>query len=105
MRNLYSSLPSLLRLAIERDAPLPYSVSNHLDPVTVREVFGKDPDPHDLGCVRFEVLAAVRRLEAGIRRGVLPPRQLVRHRPLCDWLDLEEVARLLRAWREREARP
>jgi hypothetical protein len=67
-----------------------------LDPSTVREVLGAQPDPHDLAIVKFEVLEAVRLLETGIRTGVLPPRCLIRGRPLCDWLHLDEVAWLLR---------
>ncbi|MGH8696029.1 MAG: hypothetical protein ACREVS_06105 [Burkholderiales bacterium] len=76
-----------------------------LDLRTLREVLGPDAvDPHAVACIRFDVLAAVREIEAGIETGVLPRRRLVRGRPLADWLDLADVARLLRAWRDRGAR-
>lgn len=72
-----------------------------LDPETVREVLGPKPELHDIACIRFDVLATVRRLETEIQNGVIPPGvRLVRGRPLADWLDLDEVARLLRAWRD-----
>jgi hypothetical protein len=68
-----------------------------LDLKTVAEVLGSAAtDPHAVACLRFDVIAAVRELEAGIRAGVLPPRLLVRGLPLCDWLSLDDVARLLR---------
>jgi hypothetical protein len=98
-------------LAILTTPPVPL----RLDPVTVCEVlFACDPDPgrrlahrhptpdpHDLAILRLDVAGAVARLEAGIRVGQLPPRQLVRGRPLADWLDLAEVARLLRMGAQR----
>src|SRR5688572_20254717 len=70
--------------------------SPYLDKQTVREVLGPAPDPHALAVVRFDVMAAVREIEEGICAGVLPPRRLVRGLPLCDWLSLDVVARLLR---------
>jgi len=72
-----------------------------LDTETVREVLGPDAaDPHAVACLRFDVLAAVRQLEAGIASGVLPPRRLVHGRPLADWLSLDDVVRLLRGGAE-----
>lgn len=71
---------------------------------TVREVLGADSaDEHAVACVRFDVLAAVTRYEAGVRCGALPPRLLIRGRPLADWLDLADVARLLVMGGERRA--
>lgn len=68
---------------------------------TVREELGPTPDQTDLAIVTFEVMAAVVKLEAGITTGRVLPRQLIRGRPLADWLDLDEVARLLRTWTKR----
>src|SRR5439155_20563734 len=76
-----------------------------LDPVTICEVLGDQPDEHDLAILRFDVVEAVARLEAGIRAGRIPPRQLVRGRPLTDWLDVAEIARLLRLKARAEDRP
>src|SRR6266545_4974089 len=43
-----------------------------LDPKTLAEVLGSAAtDPHAVACIRFEVMAAVRELEAGIRAGAL----------------------------------
>ena len=68
-----------------------------LDMRTVRDVLGPDADnPHAFASLLLEVTDAVRELEAGIRVGVLPPRRLVHGRPLADWLNLDDVARLLR---------
>jgi hypothetical protein len=76
-----------------------------LDPTTILEVFGATPDPHDVACVRFDVLAAVHGLEAEIAAGTIAPGVwLVRGRPLADWLHLEDVAALLRAWGSRTRR-
>lgn len=71
-----------------------------LDPGTVREVLGDRPDPHAVACLAWDVMNAVRDLEQEILSGVIAagPR-LVHGRPLGDWLDLGDVARLLRAWR------
>jgi TubC N-terminal docking domain len=68
-----------------------------LDAKTVSEVLGPRADEHAVACVRLDVRAAVHELEAGIRAGVLPPRRLIHGRPLADWLDLGDVAWLLRA--------
>ena len=69
-----------------------------LNRTTTRQVLGSaSTDPHAVACIRFDVVAAVREIEAGIRVGVLPPRRLVRGRPLADWLSLDDVAWLLRA--------
>lgn len=73
-----------------------------LDPETVREVLGERPDPHVLAMIAFGVLDAVRALEREIQSGTIAPGpRLVEGRPLGDWLDLGDVARLLRAWRDR----
>lgn len=73
--------------------------SPHLDSVTLREVLGDQPDPHDMAIIKFDVMEALAKLEAGIRAGQVPARQLIRGRPLADWLSLDDVARLLRAGR------
>ena len=68
-----------------------------LDSTTVREYLGDHPDEHDLGILRLDVLAVVRQLNLEITSGVINPgMRLVRGRLLSDWLDLDEVARLLR---------
>jgi hypothetical protein len=83
-------------------APVPPRTWVRLNPATVREVLGARPDPHSLACIRFDVMLAMRQLEAEIASGVIEPRaRLVAGRPLGDWLDLADVARLLRAWGER----
>lgn len=74
-----------------------------LNPETVREVLGQAPDPHTLACLRFDVLAAFLQLEAEVVSGEIGQRALmVRGLPLGLWLDLADVARLLR---EGKARP
>jgi TubC N-terminal docking domain len=51
-------------------APAPAATPVSLDRVTIREVLGPDTDdPHAVACVRFEVVATVRELKAGIRAG------------------------------------
>lgn len=76
-----------------------------LDAQTTAEVLGPDPAPADLAAARREVSEAVDVLTADIAAGVVASRLLlVRGRPLADWLDLAEVAALLRAWRDRTAR-
>jgi hypothetical protein len=70
-----------------------------LDRKAVAEVLGPDPDVHAVACLQFDVLAAVREIEAGVRAGVLAPRRLVHGRPLANWLPLDIVARLLRRGR------
>jgi hypothetical protein len=68
-----------------------------LDPKTLAQVLGPDAnDDHAVACLRCDVLAAVREVKAGIRSGVLPSRRLVHGHPLADWLNLDDVARLLR---------
>jgi hypothetical protein len=55
--------------------------------------------PEDALALRAEVLAAVREFERAVLSGGPPPpsqRLLVRGQALCDWLDLGELARLLR---------
>jgi hypothetical protein len=69
-----------------------------LDTATVREVLGRKPNTHDLAILKLDVLAAVARLEAEIRMGTIGSQPLlVRGIPLGLWVDLAEVARLLRA--------
>lgn len=70
-----------------------------LDPVTLREALGADADdPHAVACLRFDVLAAVRRLEEEVATGKITSGvRRVHGRPLADWLDLADVARRLRA--------
>lgn len=71
-----------------------------LNPVTLAEILGPDANnQHAVACVQFDVLAAVLAIEAGIMTGVIPPRRLVYGRPLADWLELDEIARLLRMFR------
>lgn len=70
-----------------------------LDPVTVRDVLGPAPEPEAVAAICRDVAAALAAIEAGIATGALPPRQIVRGRPLVDWVPMDEVARLLlRAW-------
>jgi hypothetical protein len=72
-----------------------------LDPSTVREALGDQPDPHDVAALQHDVAEAVHALEAEIATGALRPGvRLVRGRPLADWLPLDEVARLLRRSQE-----
>jgi hypothetical protein len=71
----------------------------NLDAVTVREVLGEQPDPHVLTCVRWDVAVAVRALAREIMTGSIAPGvRRVADRPLGDWLNLDDLARLLRAW-------
>jgi hypothetical protein len=73
-----------------------------LDPTTVREVLGRQPDPQALASLQLDVLQEVARLEAEIASGRLASRPLlVRGRPLGDWLPLDEVARLLLMGKDR----
>jgi hypothetical protein len=72
-----------------------------LDASTVREALGPDPDAHAIAVLQFDVLAAVRQLEVEIQTGALASNpRLVRGRPLADWLDLDDIARLLRGPRD-----
>jgi hypothetical protein len=78
-------------------APPLLRILSPLDPVTVREVLGAHADQHDLGILRLDVLASIRKLEAEIATGSITPRvRLVRGRPLADWLSLDDIARLMR---------
>lgn len=73
-----------------------------LDPVAVRGALGDHPNPHVLACLAWDVHDALRALEQEIRSGDgVPETRLVHGRPLGDWLDLAEVARIFRLWRER----
>lgn len=70
-----------------------------LDPVAVREILGDHPAPEAVQALQAEVGEALARLDAEIRSGQFTPGlRLVRGRPLGDFLPLDEVARLLRAW-------
>jgi hypothetical protein len=107
-------IPSLLRLgaALEQGGnPLPSDISCKppqpaapsrqirlaLDPETVRDTLGPSPDPHDLAMLTLDVLAGVCWLEAEIRTSRIGRARLrVRGRPLADWLEVAEIARLLR---------
>src|SRR4029453_6643452 len=102
MKDIYLLLPSLFRLAEGvRSAPdrTPSDKSGapplvRLDATTVREVLGARPALPQLAMVQFDVLAAVARLEAEIRLGVIGAAPLrVRGRPLAEWLDVAEIAR------------
>lgn len=77
-----------------------HSASVALDPITIREVFGERPDPHAAAVARWDVSNAVRALEEEIRAGVVVPGiRLILGRPLADWLDLGDLAQLLRLCR------
>jgi len=77
--------------------PSPPAPTLTLDPIAVREVLGPHYDEHDLGILRLDVLAMVRQLEIEIENGVIDKRvRTVLGRLLRDWLDPDEVARLLR---------
>jgi hypothetical protein len=79
-------------------ARVPPITSVTLDPVTIREVLGPKPDPHDVAIITFEVVETVAQLEREIQAGAIGQRpRLVRGLPLGLWLDLSDVARLLRA--------
>jgi tubulysin polyketide synthase-like protein len=68
-----------------------------LDPLTVEEVLGPDPDPRALELVQHEVAAAVGQLRFAMRAGPLPGVvQTVYSRPLADWLPADSLAGLLR---------
>jgi hypothetical protein len=92
----------LLSAPVATPAAPPARRALRLDPVTVREVLGHDPDPHDLAGLKLDVMQAVARLAREIAAGTLGTRPLlVRDRPLADWLNLDDVARLLRAGKPR----
>jgi hypothetical protein len=88
--------PELLRLLAPVDVGDPAPALPTLDPDTVHEVLGRDPDPHVLAAVAWDVLEVVRVIQGGIRSGQLPPRRLIEGRPLADWLPLDALAALLR---------
>jgi hypothetical protein len=69
-----------------------------LDSATLREVLGSAAtDAHAVACVQFNVISALREIETGIRTRMLSPRRRVCGRLLADWLNLDDVARLLKA--------
>ena len=73
-----------------------------LNPETVREVLGPHADPYDLAILALDVLTVVRSLEQEVASGTITPGlRLIRGRALAEWLDLEDVARLLRTWGSR----
>jgi len=76
-----------------------------LDRAPGRKVLGAEADePNAVASLRSDVLAAVRDLDQEIRTGrVARTLRLVRGRPLADWLSLDEMARLLRAWCDERA--
>ena len=68
-----------------------------LNLVVMYEAIGPDPDEHSVARLQSDVLNAVQQLELEIATSSIAPRPLlVRGRPLGDWLDLSELARLLR---------
>jgi hypothetical protein len=70
--------------------------------VTMREALGVPADPHHAACITFDVLMAVLRLEREIKTGAIGQRPvLIRGLPLALWLDLADVARLLRAGKKK----
>jgi hypothetical protein len=74
-----------------------YEIS--LDPQTVREVLGPAAtNSAAVGAIRAELAAALREIKHGIVTAQLPRRHLVRGRPLCDWLTIDQIAGLLGAW-------
>lgn len=102
----------LRRLGVEPAAtPEPAEVARVLgllDPVTLRDALGSDPDPVALAALEAEVLAAVASVESEILTGALGSGvALVRGRPLADWLPLEDLARMLRRvpWRSEAGAP
>jgi TubC N-terminal docking domain len=96
LERLRTHKAELLRLLTTAESAPPTLA---LDATTVREVLGPAPAPEVVATIRREVIAAIAVVQAGIATGALPPRQIVRGHPLADWLTLDEIARLLRAWR------
>jgi TubC N-terminal docking domain len=98
------AVPDTLRAAIVQHKPellatLTVPAVRRLYPETMAEVLGPAPEASAVAAVRCEVAAAVCELRAEIETGQLLPRcLLVRGRPLAEWLDLDDVAALLRAW-------
>lgn len=73
-----------------------------LDAETLHDVVGPRPNPHQLAMIEWDVRIAVRALEREIASGSIAPGvRRVHGRRLADWLDLTEVARLYRLWRDR----
>ena len=66
-----------------------------LDQATVAEALGPDADEHSIAMLKFDIGETVAHYQAGVLAGELPPRLLVRGRPLADWLSLADLARLL----------
>jgi hypothetical protein len=102
LERLRTHKAELLRLLTTTEPAPPTLV---LDATTVREVLGPAPAPEAVANIRREVIAAIDVVQAGITTGALLPRQLVRGHPLADWLPLDEIARLLRAWRRVASTP
>jgi hypothetical protein len=73
-----------------------------LDPDALRDMLGERPSPHAVAMLAWDVKDALDGLEAEIASGhVAPGIRLVHGRPLADWLDLGDVARLLALQRDR----
>ena len=73
-----------------------------LAPAAVHGVVDATPTDHDLAILRFDLLAAMCRLDAEIATGAVRATPMVVRGPaLPDWLDLGEVARLFRCARQR----
>lgn len=79
--------------------------SVELDGVTVRQHFKGDPGPHELAILRFEVLAALHKMDAEIDAGVRVVPRWVRGVPLMEWLDLAEIADLAARLAPKPLRP
>jgi hypothetical protein len=75
-----------------------------LERVTLRAVFGTQPEPSAVQALEVELRAAIAQYQVEVATGVLGRGVLtVRGRPLSDYLDLDTVARLLGARPSREA--
>ena len=97
VHRLREAKPAVLALLRSPRPPVLLQRAPALDPATVREVLGHHYNEHDLGILRLDLLAALRLIELEIENGVINERvRMIRGRPLGDWLDLDEVARLLR---------
>jgi hypothetical protein len=65
-----------------------------------RALLGGDLDPKALTELQQDVVDGVRALESEVGSGrVMPTRRVIRGRPLAEWLSLDDVACVLRAWR------
>jgi hypothetical protein len=69
-----------------------------LDETTLRDVLGPHHGGRAVAEIRNELTAALDEIERGMVTGDLPPRRVVRGRPLVDWLTIDGVAALLSAW-------